>query len=492
MKHRSPARLLYIVIAAFCFIGHWNAESNSTVTPPGIVRVALQCLCPDFCPAIFPATPCQGPPGILFAGVANDTCGPPFSFAVTGPDGKSIPVTPISVGLVKFEGSLSGVYRVKVTNSLGRIADGTGGFISCCSFTQSDWAKNKPKLNGKKRIKTIRGRFQYGLREVPVTVGMPGRSLTLLEDAAACILDRLPASGNPISLPAGLGDARINPDTCQAVPFLPLINDKFSNELLGQTIALRLNMGTDMPPPGLFDGAAGLDLDLANLTICNTLVTHRALAPPDGLFGVGFQGDSLDPGSDGILGTQDDPIQIVRIPVSVLRALAVLDLLDFERDPTVTSLLKLANRALSGDPNLGGASLADINTAVDAVNRAFDFCQYMMQCSGTGQRQANLEISFDPNPAFARTTQDCAFSRYGFAMRIQETSGVGISFLRLDVDGFRNLPPSQVSIPSHINANNEFRADITYCRTSGASTWTLIGVDDNGNYGKWSGTIQLR
>jgi hypothetical protein len=42
-------------------------------------------------------------------------------------------------------------------------------------------------------------------------------------------------------------------------------------------------------------------------------------------------------------------------------------------------LIELANRALAGQPT-GGASLTDINTAVDNFNEAFDECQFVVYC----------------------------------------------------------------------------------------------------------------
>src|SRR5437016_14261974 len=63
------------------------------------------------------------------------------------------------------------------------------------------------------------------------------------------------------------------------------------------------------------------------------------------------------------------------VPASVLSALANLGLA-----PTVEGLLELANRALAVLPT-GGASLSDINGAVDAINRGFDECRAPSICS---------------------------------------------------------------------------------------------------------------
>src|SRR6185295_6336677 len=65
------------------------------------------------------------------------------------------------------------------------------------------------------------------------------------------------------------------------------------------------------------------------------------------------------------------------IPPSVLSALssATFGILN----GTVQGLLELANRGLAGQPT-GGASLGDINAAVDAINRGFDECRVLVDC----------------------------------------------------------------------------------------------------------------
>jgi hypothetical protein len=194
-----------------------------------------------------------------------------------------------------------------------------------------------------------------------LVVGKPGRSLTIQCAAASCIITRLPAGGTTTTLPATLGDAVLNPSTCQTSPtLLPLnIKGRFLNVLLGQTIALSLNVR--------------LDTDLLSFELCNQFTTQKALPGPDGFCGT--EDDVKDPGLDGILGTLDDPIATFTIPQSVLTALSNLGLPN-----TVAGLLELANRALAGQAT-GGASLPDINWAVDAINRGFDKCRFLISCT---------------------------------------------------------------------------------------------------------------
>src|SRR6185436_6642461 len=89
------------------------------------------------------------------------------------------------------------------------------------------------------------------------------------------------------------------------------------------------------------------------------------------------------PGPDGLRGTADDvrlagDIQSFQVPASVLAALVNPGL--GINDPTVQGLLELANRALAAWPT-GGASLSDINAAVDAINRGFDECRVLVDCT---------------------------------------------------------------------------------------------------------------
>ncbi len=149
---------------------------------------------------------------------------------------------------------------------------------------------------------------------------------------------------------------------------LPLKSGKFLNVLLGQTIALSLNVRLDPFLPGF--------------ELSETFCTAGLIPGTDGVLGV------TPAGPDLIIGTADDytsddaadmdDVQMFEIPASVLEALASEDLgID---SVTVGGLLELANRALAG-LDTGGASLPDINKAVDAINRGFDECRIPLACS---------------------------------------------------------------------------------------------------------------
>src|SRR5207249_8992618 len=102
-------------------------------------------------------------------------------------------------------------------------------------------------------------------------------------------------------------------------------------------------------------------------------------------------------GADGLKGTTNDvlvasDIQMFSVSASVLSALANLGLA-----PTVEGLLELANRALAVLPT-GGASLADINAAVDAINRGFDECRAPVNCSTSTVVPDSFNDSFTNRP----------------------------------------------------------------------------------------------
>jgi hypothetical protein len=234
------------------------------------------------------------------------------------------------------------------------------GIEEFCSLSQGFYGAAGGKFNGVGALTLIQTLLGTGL-----TVGGPGRSLTMSQPAARCVLDRLPAGGTPSALPAGLGDAAVDPATCQTSPTpLPTKGREFTNVLLGQTITLSLNLRLDasLGTPSLSDFILG-----------STLVVQKTLPGPDGLRG--SADDALDPGPDGTLGTADDPVQTFVIPSSVLTALSDLGL-----PGTVSGLLELANRALAGG-STAGANLVNITSAVDTINRAFEACRFLMSCT---------------------------------------------------------------------------------------------------------------
>lgn len=372
-----------ITLFGLLFLTNWSAapvHSTTVVTPPGIVRaLLLGCQsnnepdCNRLRVQVIVPEPCIGPSAgfrFIVRGGAS-----PYEVSVTGPDGNSVvPLFTMNDGSDgTFESGQAGLFTVNVIDRNGCKAKCTNSTISCCSITQEGYGDSQFQFNGESSLEIIDSLISPpptptvgGLG--PLTLGLSGmgiRSLTFEEGSEGCINQRLPASGIPTALPAGLGHATINASTCQTSPPLPLENSKFLNTLLGQTIALSLN--------------TRLDNDLGSLFICNTMITRKALSRElDGF--VGGYGDGRDADGNVVRASTDAidpnaPVRVVTIPTTVTAALAALGL-----PRTVDGLRMLANRALAGDSNLGGASLHDINAAVSAINTAFDHCAFLTEC----------------------------------------------------------------------------------------------------------------
>jgi hypothetical protein len=211
-----------------------------------------------------------------------------------------------------------------------------------CSFTQGFYGNQNGKFNGTRSITLISNL----LASAPLVVGKTGtRSLTIPQSAVPLLQQRMPASGTPTTLPNS-GDQNL------LTAVLPLYKaTKFANVFLGQTITLSLNVRLDPSLPAV-----------------------QLRAP--------FCTKGVSAGPDGSVGTADDvpitsDVQTFTIPNSVLAALVDSGL--GINDVTVRGLLELANRALAGLPT-GPASIPDINSAVDAINRGYDGCRVPVDC----------------------------------------------------------------------------------------------------------------
>ncbi|UCH83155.1 MAG: T9SS type A sorting domain-containing protein, partial [Candidatus Latescibacterota bacterium] len=215
-----------------------------------------------------------------------------------------------------------------------------------CTHTQGFYGNRGGKFNGVETYELIKA----ALSDSPLIVGVSGRSLKIPYVSAHCVIVRLPAGTTPTVLPY-TADCKLREDCLSHPKPIPMDNNgKFENVLLGQTITLGLNMRLN-PPLFLFP-------------LSETFCTQPAL-----------------PGQDGLFGTPDDrrnlnaPIGTYHIAKEVLRAIDELGLW-----PTVLGLWDLANRALGG-AYTAGASLSQINNAVDAINRGFDGCRFIVECN---------------------------------------------------------------------------------------------------------------
>ena len=194
-----------------------------------------------------------------------------------------------------------------------------------CTLTQGAYGNPNGQWNGMNRVELITSLLASG----PLVVGEAGRSLTISPGTASaqCIIDRLPSSDSPATLP-DFGDQALDSASCQTNPPLPEHNGRFKNTLLGQTITLSLNLR--------------LDPNLGTLVLCNEMTT-----------------------SNGVF----------LVDADVIEAMVAIG-----GGHGVANLLELANHALAGlDTN--GVSLSLINGAVDSVNRAFDECAVLEDCN---------------------------------------------------------------------------------------------------------------
>ena len=215
-----------------------------------------------------------------------------------------------------------------------------------CSLIQEEYGNAAGMFRGESRLSMLR---RLVTSESPIVIGKPGQSVTFLDGSEECIIDRLPAGGEASDLPA-VGDAVVDPTTCNSSPDLPLWNDRFLNSLVGETIALSLNIR--------------LDPCFATAGACQYMVTA---------------GEDLD-------------IQYT-IPQSVLAALSILDV-----PATISGILDLANRTLAHGA-VGGASAADVSYTVEAMNNAFDQCRTLRSCSSEPPSRSPGEPEIQPwNP----------------------------------------------------------------------------------------------
>jgi len=217
-----------------------------------------------------------------------------------------------------------------------------------------------------------------------LVVGKLGvRSLTIAAGSSSLLQLRLPANGTPATL-SNSGDQNLATATTATLP-LTTPKSKFANVLLGQTITLSLNVR--------------LNASLLNFTLIPTFCTEGVL-----------------PGPDGLLGTADDQlnasdIMSFAIPASVLTALTDAGL--GINDSTVKGLLELANRALAAQPT-GAASVADVNAAVDAINRGFDNCRVLVNCATSGV------VADSSNDSFANALSLSPSARHNYGFNTQQ------------------------------------------------------------------------
>jgi hypothetical protein len=272
--------------------------------------------------------------------------------------------------------ALSAPYPLGVTTITYRATDACGNSASCnltvtvrdcalprCSFTQGYYGNNGGK--GSPRIAFINGLL-------PITVGKAGaggHSITFQVGSAPCIIRRMPAGGpadalyidNTTTLISNIvvGVSDGSDGGCETLGILPLQKkgDKFRNVLLGQTIALALNVKIAPTTCTLALGPFELKTNLCRF------------ASVPGANGCVVQGSQIG--------------EVTGISQDVLNALdAAVPQIGVDGHHTVNDILELANRALAGQTGIaiGNLSLSAIGGAAGAINEAFDECAIVGTC----------------------------------------------------------------------------------------------------------------
>jgi len=150
----------------------------------------------------------------------------------------------------------------------------------------------------------------------------------------------------------------------------------------------------------------------------------------------------------------------------------------------VRGLLELANRALAARPT-AGASLPDINSAVDAINRGFDTCRMLVDCMTHTPLPPSPNDSFgnpitlgdgdgggNPSPGFAADPKAVAENK-SVTARILRTEG-----FNCDAD----KEPGEPNIAGNAGGKSvwwQWRATLSglvTIQTAGSSFDTLLGV----------------
>ena len=215
-----------------------------------------------------------------------------------------------------------------------------------CSYTQGfygNWGGKTCDGIGKKQL--LFDLFLSG----PLVIGYGSRTLTILPTEISCLISKMPAGGTPNYLPLG----NVTCVGAIGTPYLNLKNGKFRNVLIGQTIALGLNIR--------------LNPTLGSLPLTDIYFTTS-------------DADACENGSS-IPETQET----FNIPQAVLDCLG--------ENNTVNDLFALANLALGNAlPEGCLASLSQITGAADAINRGFDGCRMLGEFSNINASILNEEI----------------------------------------------------------------------------------------------------
>lgn len=317
-------------------VGANDVELATHVTDTDTARVtADNPVCEDFTGDLEPDCDMTG--YMLCIGASGGT--PPYTYAWTSSDDVNWPITGgADSNCITYDSGPSGsstIFSVVITDELdcNVVCEQP---ISCtpppgdmfCSFTQGFWGNANGKFMGQTTEELL---DEYFAEEGSLTIGGCDNTVTLTD--TDCLLARMPAGGTPRCL-EGLGD--VNDDCSKAASddlegWLHKGNKKgarYNNVLMGQIIALTLNLWVDPNLGGL---------ELANI--------------------------------EGIFCTEGDDVNDVQC----------FFMPELEGVTTVADLLDLANAVL-GCCEDDGTTIEDIYTAVTAINEGFDECRTIVEC----------------------------------------------------------------------------------------------------------------
>jgi hypothetical protein len=209
-----------------------------------------------------------------------------------------------------------------------------------------------------------------------LTVGCAGHSVTINNTSAdiTCLINEMPGTTSPKVLPAG--DFGI----C-SLPSTLLKNGKIANVLLGQTIALGLNIGVQNGTLGNFALDSNKYLVTADVTACGSSTLKECTY------------SCVDNGN----GTFTYTRTYTPYHVGCTFSGALIKVLHDFYTQDVLGLYHLANDALCGS-STHGISLTEINNALDCINNAFDGCRSFVNWSTDGTT---------PCPATITNTTPC-------------------------------------------------------------------------------------
>lgn len=247
---------------------------------------------------------------------------------------------------------------------------------SICTLTQGFWSNANGVACATGEKSTVLVNRLLGAPFGDLIIGKPGCSLTITQAKASSVTLKMSSDGPSVPLPAI--DQLFGTDYVTTIP----VNSqgKFTNTLLGQTIALGFNIR--------------LDNDLGPVVLRTSFTTMDA-----------------KPGTDGLCGTKDGVPDFTSVHSVAISSKVISALNSLYSSPTIANLFDLANRALGGQA-VGRTTLSEIANALDAINQGFDGCRFVQINSGvslaTGEintdHASDILMKAFPNPFENSTT----------------------------------------------------------------------------------------